>query len=116
MYPKPQFLQGMFGFEGAGLTNPSPLGAAMTYKVPPDKRAQIVYVRAGNSANALICLTLLRDGKVMRIFPIGANQSVHVPLAMTEDVFPESQLEMTVAAPKGVTGMVVVDVGLFEIV
>jgi hypothetical protein len=115
MYPKSQFLQGMFGFEGAGLANPTPLGAAMTYKVPPDTRAQIVYVRAGNSSAGLVCLTLLRDGKVMRLFPVGANQSVHVPLAMTEDVFPESQLELTVSAPKGVAGMVVVDVGLFEI-
>jgi hypothetical protein len=34
---------------------------------------------------------------------------------MTEDVFPESQLELTVAAPKGVTGMLIFDVGLFEI-
>jgi hypothetical protein len=83
--------------------------------VPSDKRAQIIYVRAGNSGNGLVCLTLLRDGKVMRLFPIGANQSIHVPLAMTEDVFPESQLELTVSAPKGVAGIVVVDVGLFEI-
>jgi hypothetical protein len=115
MYPKPQFLQGMFGFEGAGLTNPTPLGPAATYKVPADKRAQIIYVRAGNSTSALICLTLLRDGKVMRYFPIGANQSIHVPLAMTEDVFPESQLELTLSAPKGAAGMLIFDVGLFEI-
>ena len=115
MYPKPQFIQGMFGFEGAGLTNPTPLGAAAAYKVPADERAQIIYVRAGNSSAALICLTLLRDGKVMRHFPIGANQSIHVPLAMTEDVFPESQMELTVSAPKGVAGIVIVDVGLFEI-
>ena len=115
MYPKPQFIQGMFGFEGAGLTSPAPLGSAAAYRVPRDKRAQIIYVRAGNASTALICLTLMRDGKVMRHFPIGANQGVHVPLAMTEDVFPESQLELTVAAPKGVTGIVIVDVGLFEI-
>ena len=116
MYPKPQFIQGMFAFEGAGLTNPAPLGPAATYKVPPDKRAQIIYVRAGNSTDALICLTLMRDGKVLRHFPIGARQGLHVPLAMTEDVFPESQLELVVGAPKGVAGVVVVDVGLFEIV
>jgi hypothetical protein len=115
MYPKPQFIQGMFVFEGAGLTTPTPLGAAATYRVPADKRAQIVYVRAGNAAGSLVCLTLLRDGQVMRHFPIGAHQSVHVPLAMTEDVFPESQLELVLSAPKGVSGVVVVDVGLFEI-
>jgi hypothetical protein len=115
MYPRPQFIQGVFGFEGAGLTNPAPLGPAAVYTVPPDKRAQVIYLRAGNSADALICLSLLRDGKVMRMFPVGARQGMHVPLAMTEDVFPESRIEITVSAPKGVTGVVVLDVGLFEI-
>ena len=115
MYPKPQFIQGVFGFEGAGLTNPAPLAPAAVYKVPPDKRAQVVYLRAGNSTNELICLNLLRDGKVMRHFPVGAKQGMHVPLAMTEDVFPESRLEITVSAPKGVSGVVILDVGLFEI-
>jgi hypothetical protein len=116
MYPKAQFIQGVFGFEGTGLGNPAPLGATATYKVPPDRRAQIIYVRAGNSSDALICLTLTRDGEVMRHFPIGAKQSLHVPLAMTEDVFPESQIALKLSAPKGVTGVVVIDVGLFEIV
>ena len=51
----------------------------------------------------------------MRHFPIGAKQGMHVPLAMTEDVFPESRLEITVSAPKGVSGVVILDVGLFEI-
>lgn len=115
MNAKPEFLQGVFTFEGMGLQSPTPLGAAATYKVPRDKRAQIVYLRAGNSADGLICLTLLRDGKTMRHFPIGAKQSVHVPLAMTEDVFPESQLELVVAAPKGLNGVVVVDMGFFEV-
>ncbi len=115
MYPKPIFIQGVFGFEGAGLTNPASLAPAAVYKVPPDARTQVIYLRAGNSANELICLSLLRDGKVMRHFPVGAKQGMHVPLAMTEDVFPESRLEITVSAPKGVSGVVILDVGLFEI-
>jgi hypothetical protein len=115
MYTKAQFLQGVFGFEGAGLTSPGKLGAGASYKVPPDKRAQIVYLRAGNSADALICLWLQRDGKVVRYFPVGARQSVHVPLVVTEDVFPESQIDLLVAAPKGVTGTVIVDLGLIEV-
>jgi hypothetical protein len=115
MESRPQFVQGVFGFEGAGLTSPTLLGAGASYKVPADKRAQIVYMRAGNSADALICVTLLRDGKVMRQFPIGARQALHVPLAMTEDVFPESRLELAVAAPRGVAGTVVIDLGLFEV-
>jgi hypothetical protein len=91
------------------------LGAGASYKVPADKRAQIVYMRAGNPIDELISLTLLRDGEVMRYFPVGARQSVHVPLAVTEDVFPESQLEITLAAPKGTAGVVVIDLGLLEV-
>jgi hypothetical protein len=30
-------------------------------------------------------------------------------------VYPESRIELTVSAPKGVTGVVVLDLGLFEI-
>src|SRR6516164_8771256 len=115
MYPNSKLIQAIFNFEGTGLQSPMSLGAAATYKVPRDKRAQIIYVRMGNSADALICLSLLRDGKVMRLFPLGAKQSLHVPLAMTEDIFPESQIELSVAAPKGAAGVLVVDVGLFEI-
>ena len=113
--PKARFIQGVFRFEGAGLTMPVRLGAGASYKVPPDKRAQIIYMRAGNAIDELICLTLLRDGEVMRYFPVGARQSVHVPLAVTEDVFPESQLEITLAAPKGSAGVVVIDLGLLEV-
>jgi assimilatory nitrate reductase catalytic subunit len=57
---------------------------------------------------------LTRDGKPLRYFPIGAKASVHVPLAVVEDIFPESKLEVLVAAPEGVTGTVVVDFGLLE--
>lgn len=115
MYTKAQFIQGVFAFEGAGLETPGKLGAGAAYKVPPDKRAQIVYLRAGNSADALICLSLQRDEKVIRYFPIGAKQSVHVPLVVTEDVFPESRIEILVSAPKGVSGTVIVDLGLVEV-
>jgi hypothetical protein len=110
-----RFIQGVFKFEGAGLATAVRLGPGAMYKVPSDKRAQIVYLRAGNSIDELVYLTLLRDGQVMRYFPIGAKQSLHVPLAVNEDVFPESQLEITIAAPKGTVGIVVVDLGLLEV-
>jgi len=34
---------------------------------------------------------------------------------VTEDVFPESLIELLVAAPKGVAGTVIVDLGLIEV-
>jgi hypothetical protein len=51
----------------------------------------------------------------MRYFPIGAKASLHVPLAVVEDLFPESKLAVLLAAPKGSTGTVVIDFGLFEV-
>jgi hypothetical protein len=115
MNPRPRFIQGTFSFTGRGLASPHPLGDATRYVVPGDKRAQLIYMRGGNSADALVSLVLTRDGKPMRYFPIGAKSSVHVPLAVVEDIFPESRLEVLVAAPEGVSGSVVVDIGLLEV-
>ena len=115
MYSQARFIQGVFGFEGAGMATPVRLGPAATYRVPADKRTQIVYVRAGSTADELVALVLMRDGKVMRYFPIGAKQAVHVPLAVLEDVFPESQLEIQIVAPKGAVGSVVLDLGMLEV-
>jgi hypothetical protein len=115
MNSTPRFIHGVFPFEGRGLETPHPLGAGTDYSVPADKRAQLIYLRAGNSADKLIYLVLTRDGKPMRYFPIGGNTSVHVPLAVVEDVFPESRLGVLVAAPQGVSGAVVLDVGLLEV-
>jgi assimilatory nitrate reductase catalytic subunit len=71
-------------------------------------------MRGGNSADAVIYLVLTREGRPMRYFPIGAKTSIHVPLAVVEDIFPESKIEVLVAAPDGVTGTVVIDFGLLE--
>jgi len=111
----PRFIQGVFPFEGRGLETPGAIGPGTDYTVPADKRAQFVYLRAGNSADKLIYLVLTRDGKPMRYFPIGGNAGVHVPLAVVEDIFPESKLAVLLAAPKGVSGTVVLDVGLVEV-
>ena len=115
MNPTSRFIQGAFSFMGRGLDRPHPLHDTARFIVPPDKRAQIVYVRAGNSSEALVYLVLCRDGKPMRYFPVGAKAGIHVPLVVVEDVFPESKLEILVAAPEGTSGTVVVDVGILEV-
>ncbi len=115
MTPTPRFIQGTFPFSGRGLAAPHPLADGARFTVASDRRAQVIYVRGGNSADALVSLILTRDGKPMRLFPIGARSSVHVPLAVVEDIFPESKLELLVAAPEGVSGFVVVDIGFLEI-
>jgi len=112
MLEKPKFLQGVYEFQGQGLHMPEPLPVG--YKVPFDKRSQMVYFRAGNSSGDLIYVMLTRDGKPMRYFPIGAKSATHVPLAVVEDLHPESSLEVLIAAPEGVSGTVVIDIGLTE--
>ncbi|HXX66128.1 MAG TPA: molybdopterin oxidoreductase [Polyangiaceae bacterium] len=115
MNPTSRFIQGAFSFTGRGLDRPHPLHDSGRFTVPADKRAQIVYVRAGNSSEALLYLVLCRDGKPMRYFPVGAKAGIHVPLTVVEDVFPESKLEILVAAPEGTSGTVVLDVGILEV-
>ncbi len=111
----PRIITGIFAFTGAGLQRPVPLDAATTYTVPADHRAQLIYIRAGNSSDALVALALMRDGTPMRLFPIGARAAMHVPLAVVEDLFPESVLTLHLAAPEGVSGHVVLDMGLMEV-
>ena len=111
----PKFLSGVFTFTGAGLAKPALLDPSLVYSVSPERRAQLVYLRGGNSTDALICLTLMRDGKSMRMFPIGAKAGIHVPLTVVEDLQPDTKVEVYVSAPEGVTGQVVLDLGLVEI-
>ena len=115
MHSTPRFLQGVFAFEGKGLDQPVPVDGAPGYVVPDGCVAQAVYLRAGNSADELICLVLLRDGRPMRLFPVGAKGDVHIPLRVVEDLEAGTAIELHLAAPAGVTGTVVVDLGLVEV-
>nr|MDT0657490.1 molybdopterin oxidoreductase [Micromonospora sp. DSM 115978] len=115
MHSKPRFLQGVFPFEGKGIDAPFPLDAALTYTVPLGVTTQPVYFRGGNTTGELIYLVLVRDGSPMRYFPIGARGDVHVPLRVVEDLDGGTVLELQLAAPAGVTGAVVVDLGLVEV-
>ena len=112
MLEKASFIQGVFSCEGRGLEKPVALAK---YQVPPDKRAQTIYFRAGNSASELFNLSLMRNGRLMRYFPVGAKSAIHVPLAVVEDLSPESVIEVLAAAPEGVAATVVLDIGFLEI-
>lgn len=112
---KPSFLQGVFEFEGQGLTAPSLLDASLTYKVPAGASTQPVYFRGGNSTEEMICVSLVRDGVPMRYFPIAAKGFTHVSLRVVEDLLSDTVLELFIAAPKGLVGTVVVDAGLMEV-
>ena len=112
---KPKFLNGVYAFLGAGYEKLAPLDDKLVYAVPGDKRTQLIYLRAGNSCAEMVYLVLMRDGVPMRYFPIAAKGAVHVPLAVVEDIFPETRLEVFFAAPAGAQGSFVIDIGLLEI-
>jgi len=114
MKPNPKFIQGFFDFEGQGFKKLTPLDGA-SYTVPADKRAQLVYMRAGNTTDEVVTLVLTRDESPMRLFPLGARATSHVSLAVVEDIFPESVLKVFVAAPSGAKGTLIVDFGFVEI-
>src|SRR6202030_4542878 len=95
-----RFVQGMFAFEGRGLETPVSFEPKAVYQVPSDKRAQLIYCRIGNPTPEFIYLVLQRDGKPMRLFPCGGKSGIHVPLAIIDDILPDSVLELMIAAPK----------------
>jgi assimilatory nitrate reductase catalytic subunit len=111
----PRFLQGVYPITGEGLTKPGPLDAALRYTVPPGCSAQALYFRGGNSTGELVYVLLLRDGAPVRWFPIGARGDTHVPLRVVEDLPGGSVVELHAAAPEGVSGELVVDLGLVEV-
>jgi assimilatory nitrate reductase catalytic subunit len=111
----PRFLQGVYHFEGKGMEAPLPLDPALSYTVPLGVITQLVYFRGGNTTAELICVVLVRDKKPMRYFPIGAKNGVHVPLRVVEDLDAGTVIELHLAAPEGIAGSLVVDVGLVEV-
>ncbi|MGY2003049.1 molybdopterin oxidoreductase family protein [Blastococcus sp. SYSU DS1024] len=111
----PRFLQGVFPITGEGLAKPGPVDPALRYTVPPGRSAQALYFRGGNSTAELVYVLLVRDGEPMRWFPIGAKADTHVPLRVVEDLVGGCVVELHAAAPEGVTGEIVVDLGLVEV-
>ena len=101
MFEEHRFVQGLFGFEGRGLETPVSFEPKAVYQVPSDKRAQLIYCRIGNPTPEFIYLVLQRDGKPMRLFPCGGKSGIHVPLAIIDDILPDSVLELMIAGPKG---------------
>lgn len=111
----PRFLQGAFGFDGKGYDAPILLDASLRYVVPAGSVTQPVYFRGGNSTDEMVTVVVMRDGAPLRYFPIGAKDAVHVPLRVVEDLLADTVLEVFIAAPDGLSGTVIVDIGLVEI-
>jgi assimilatory nitrate reductase catalytic subunit len=114
MISQNRFLQGLYPVEGAGVDKPMPISSDLVYLVPDGVISQALYFRGGNSTDELITVVLMRDGVSMRYFPIGAKGDVHVPLRVVEDIEGGSVVELQLVAEIGISGFVVVDLGLVE--
>jgi hypothetical protein len=111
----PRFLQGVYPFAGRGVFDLAPLHDELAYVVPKGKVGQVLYVRGGNHSEDLLYLAITVDGKPVRYFPVGPKADFHVPLAIVEDYPAGSRIELCLAAPRGLTGTVIVDVGMVEV-
>jgi hypothetical protein len=111
----PRFLRGVFPFVGRGLFELGPLDDGLTYVVPAGRTAQLVYFRAGNHADDLLYLAVAANGVPIRYFPIGPKSDFHVPLAIVESHTPGTRLEVLFAAPRGLSGTLIVDAGILEV-
>ncbi len=114
MISQNRFLQGIFPFEGAGLDKPVPISPELSHVVPEGVLSQALYFRGGNSSDELVTVVLMRDGVPMRYFPVGARDGVHIPLRVVEDIEGGSVIELRLVAPLGLSGSLVVDLGLVE--
>jgi len=110
----PRFLQGVFPFMGRGFFDLGPLNDALCYQVPLGRTAEVIYFRAGNLSDDLLYLALSVNGRPVRYFPVGPRADFHVPLSIIESYPVGSRIEVGLAAPRGLTGTVVVDVGILE--
>jgi assimilatory nitrate reductase catalytic subunit len=115
MHATPRFRQGIFPFTGHGMDKPGPIDDTLTYVVPDGVVSQPLYFRGGNTSDELICVVLVRDGQPVRYFPLGARSGQHVSLRVVEDLAAGTVLALHLAAPDGLTGSVVVDLGLVEV-
>lgn len=104
-------LQTITALEGEGLDSPKDLG--LSYTVSQGCTAGVQYVRAGSTAGGMVNITLLKNGKVMRYFPISAGGSIHVPLAIVDELRPGTEIHVT-AAGEG-SGILILDIGILEI-
>ncbi len=111
----PRFLQGVFPFIGAGITERVVLAPEAEYTVPEGHKAEVLYLRAGNHTESLIYLTLCANGRPLRYFPLGKSEATHISLAIVEAHPAGTRLSLQISAPRGEEGLVIVDVGLLEL-
>jgi hypothetical protein len=107
----PVLLQIITDFEGRGLTAPMPIG--LSYVVRDGRTAGMFYFRGGSTVSGMVNVSILRDGKLMRYFPIAPNSAIHVSLAIVEELPERTRIEIH-AAGEG-SGTLILDIGYLEV-
>ena len=116
MPSKNRFLQGIFEFQGLGIDKPAPLDDSLVYVVPDGSIAQALYFRGGNTSDELVAVVLMKDGVADALLPDrcqGRRARTTAGGARTSKAAPRSSC--TSPLRQGLTGSVVVDVGLVEV-
>lgn len=111
----PRFIQGIFPFIGAGITERLSLAQEAEYLVPKDCQAEVLYLRAGNHSQEIVYLTLCADSRAIRYFPLGKGGAMHIPLAIIEAHPAGTCLSLQISAVRGESGVVILDLGLLEV-
>lgn len=115
MFEEHRFFLGVFAFNGRGLENLVSFEPKLVHQVPADKRAQMIYCRVGNPTPEFLYVALKGNGKPMRLIPCGGKSGIHVPLAIIDDLPPDSLIELAIGAPEGLSAQVMIDMGFVEI-
>lgn len=111
---QPRFLQGVFPFVGKGIYESIPVEHDLECTVPAGYQARVLYVRLGNHSDDLIYLTLTANEAPIRYFPVGPQSALHIPLVIQETHAPGTKLSFRLAAERGVSGTLILDVGIEE--
>lgn len=106
-------LQKIFTYEGTGLDAQPSLIEDLAYTVAQGCTSGVQYVRAGNASEGMALVTLMKNGEAMRLFPISAGGTVHVPLAIVDDLKPGTDITVLVSGES--SGTVVLDIGILEV-
>jgi assimilatory nitrate reductase catalytic subunit len=104
-------LQTITDIEGEGIDSPQDLN--LTYSILQGCTAGVQYVRAGNTTEGMINITVLNDGKAMRYMPVAAGSAIHVPLSIVDELQPGTEISIAAAAER--SGKLILDVGILEV-
>ncbi len=107
----PILLQTITTFRRPWPWSPMPLG--LSYVVRAGHTAGMFYFRAGSTVGGMVNVSVMRDGQLMRYFPIAANSAIHVSLAIVEELPAGTRIEI-LAAGEG-SGTLILDIGYLEV-